>query len=176
MDQQTKELINTAKFNKNFLKGISVIVNINGNAYPLQISGIRTKSLRLSLFVSYEDILKYKNHRKVEHMLYEKITKVYPNKKGWECLESIMKYGENYTLKYISKENGKLLFDVVDEMGNNRVLDGTMQDLRKILHYSNDLTIEIPFKTLQDAIFNNPIVFIAKRRKLQTMDDLDFNI
>lgn len=89
MDQQTKELINTAKFNKNFLKGISVIVNINGNAYPLQISGIRTKSLRLSLFVSYEDILKYKNHRKVEHMLYEKITKVYPNKKGgsvWRAL------------------------------------------------------------------------------------------
>ena len=87
-----------------------------------------------------------------------------------------MKYGENYTLKYISKENGKILFDVVDEMGNNRVLDGTMQDLRKILYFSNDLTIELPFKSLQDAIFNKPIVFIAKRRKLQTMDDLDFNI
>lgn len=87
-----------------------------------------------------------------------------------------MKYGENYTLKYISKENGKILFDVMDEKGNNRVLDGTMQDLRRILHYSNDLTIEMSFKSLQDAIFNSPIVFIAKRRKLQTMDDLDFNI
>ena len=87
-----------------------------------------------------------------------------------------MKYGENYTLKYISKENGKILFDVVDEMGNNRVLDGTMQDLRKILHYSNDLTIELPFKSLQDAIFNNPIVFIAKRKPLKSMDELDFNL
>lgn len=87
-----------------------------------------------------------------------------------------MKYGENYTLKYISKENGKILFDVVDEMGNNRVLDGTMQDLRRILYFSKDLTIEMSFKSLQDAIFNNPIVFIAKRKPIKNMDELDFNL
>ena len=87
-----------------------------------------------------------------------------------------MKYGENYTLKYISNENGKILFDVVDEMGNNRVLDGTMQDLKRILYFSNDLTIEMSFKSLQDAIFNNPIVFIAKRKPLKSMDELDFNL
>ena len=87
-----------------------------------------------------------------------------------------MKYGENYTLKYISRENGKLQFDVIDEMGNNRVLDGTMQDLAKILYFSNDLNIGMPFNALQDSIFNNPIVFIAKRKPIESMDELDFDL
>lgn len=87
-----------------------------------------------------------------------------------------MKYGENYTLKYISKENGELLFDVIDETGENIVLNGTMQDLKKILYFSNGLTIELPFKSLQDAIFNSPIVFIAKRKPIKRMDELDFNL
>ena len=87
-----------------------------------------------------------------------------------------MKYGETYTLKYISKENGKIQFDMIDEMGNNRVLDGTMQDLRRILYFSKDLNIEMPFKTLQESIFQCPIVFIAKRKPLKSMDELDFNL
>ena len=51
MDQETKELVNTAKANKKHLKGASLIVNINGDSYPLQISGIGAKSIRLSLFI-----------------------------------------------------------------------------------------------------------------------------
>lgn len=82
MDQQTKELINTAKFNKKHLKGASVIVNINGSTYPLQISGIGAKSIRLSLFLPYEDIIKYKNHRRLESIVNQKINKVYHSKIG----------------------------------------------------------------------------------------------
>ena len=85
-----------------------------------------------------------------------------------------MKYGETYTLKYISKENGKILFDIIDEDANNMVLDGTMEDLNKILHYSNDLTIKMDFNALQESIFNNPIVFICKRKKPKNMNELDF--
>lgn len=91
-------------------------------------------------------------------------------------MESKMKYGENYTLKYISKENGKLLFDIVDEDGKTMVLKGTMKDLEKILYYNDDFTIEMSFNSLQHSILNNPIVFVAKRKDLQSMDDLDFNL
>ena len=91
-------------------------------------------------------------------------------------MESKMKYGNNYVLNYISKENGELLFDVIDETGESRVLNGSMQDLERILKYSNGLTSEMPFKSLQDTIFNNPIVFIAKRKPLKSMDELDFNL
>ena len=82
MDHKT-ELKNTAKMNKNHLKGKSLIVDINGSKYALQISGIGQKSVRLSLFVSYEDLIEYKNHHRLENMLYEKINTVYePKKKG----------------------------------------------------------------------------------------------
>ena len=79
MDHKT-ELKNTAKMNKNHLKGKSLIVNIDGSTYPLQISGIGQKSIRLSLFISYEDLIDYKNHRRLEHMLWDKINTVYPLK------------------------------------------------------------------------------------------------
>ena len=87
-----------------------------------------------------------------------------------------MKYGENYTLKYVSKENGKLLFDIVDEDGKSMVLDGTMEDLARILNYSNDFTIEMSFSSLQHSILNSPVVFIAKRKAPTSMSDLDFNL
>lgn len=87
-----------------------------------------------------------------------------------------MKYGENFTLKYISKENGKILFDVIDGMGNNLLLKGSMNDLKKILYYSDDLSVDMDFNALQNGIFINPILFIAKRRKLTDMNELDFNL
>ena len=89
MDQQTRELINCAKFNKHHLKGSTLIVNINGGTYAVHISGIGSKAIRCSLFVEFDDIIRYKNHRRLENMLYEKITKVYSNKKGgsvWKAL------------------------------------------------------------------------------------------
>lgn len=77
-----QELRNTAKYNKGNLKGSSIIAKINNDSYPLQISGIGAKAIRLSLFVSYEDILKFNHNRKLEHMLYNKINTVYPKKNG----------------------------------------------------------------------------------------------
>lgn len=80
-----EELRNTAKLNQKNLKGSSIIASINNDTYAMQISGIGQKAIRLSLFVSYEDLLKYKNHRRLEHLLYDKITKVYQKnqKKVW---------------------------------------------------------------------------------------------
>ena len=86
------------------------------------------------------------------------------------------KYGNNYTLTYISEEKGKLLFDVIDESGKNLLLEGTMQDLNNIIKFSDGLSVEMPFKSLQDAIFNKPIPFLARRKPLKNMDDLDFNL
>lgn len=87
-----------------------------------------------------------------------------------------MRYGNNYTLKYIQKENNRIIFDILDESGNNIVLKGDMKDLKNILYYSDNLTPEMDFNSLQDAIFNNPIVFIAKRKPLKSMNELDFNL
>ncbi len=86
-------------------------------------------------------------------------------------------YGNNYVLKYVQMEkNGKIIFDVIDEMGFNRVVDGKMQDLKRILKFSNDLTPEDDIRTIQDSLIQNPIIFIAKRKPLKNMDELDFNI
>lgn len=86
-------------------------------------------------------------------------------------------YGNNYVLKYVQMEkNGKIIFDVIDENGHNMVIDGTMQDLKRILKFSNDLTPEDDIKTIQDSLISNPIVFIAKRKPLKNLDELDFNL
>lgn len=86
-----------------------------------------------------------------------------------------MSYDENYTLHYVYEKDGKLLFDVIDGNANNMVLSGSMEDLQKILKYS-DLSIDMPFETLQDSIFNNPIAFIAKRKPLKNINELDFTL
>ena len=88
-----------------------------------------------------------------------------------------MKYGDgNFVLKYVSKEDGKLFFDILDEKGKSMVLEGTMEDLEKILNYSNDFTIHMAFSSLQESICNSPVVFVAKRKAPQSMSDLDFNL
>lgn len=89
MDKEVEELRATCRFNKPHLKGASLLVKINQDVYPIQISGIGNKAIRCSLFIEFDDIIRYKNHRRLENMLYEKITKVYPNKKGgsvWRAL------------------------------------------------------------------------------------------
>ena len=80
MKQEQIELYNTARLNKDNIKGESLIARINNDSYILQISGVGKKADRLSLFLTYEDILKYKNHRRLETMVYRKINKVYPQK------------------------------------------------------------------------------------------------
>ncbi len=89
MCDAAKELKQTAKFNKKHLRGCSIITKIHNDSYAMQISGIGEKSVRLSLFIPYENLIKYKNHRRLEKMIYDKIVKVYPEKKKgsvWRAL------------------------------------------------------------------------------------------
>lgn len=89
MNKAVTELKNTGKLNRKHLKGASIITNINNDSYALHISGIGEKSIRLSLFLTYEDLIKYKNHRKLENQIYNKIVQVYPSKKRgtvWRAL------------------------------------------------------------------------------------------
>lgn len=84
-----EELRNTARYNKRHLKGQSVIANIYNNSYALSISGIGKKSIRMSLFLSYDDLVKYQHHKKLENMVYTKINTIYPrlNNQGvWRAL------------------------------------------------------------------------------------------
>ena len=81
MDKEVKELMRTAKFNRGNLKGNSIISNIDGGTYAMQIVGIGNKAVKLSVFCSFEDIIKYKNHRRLENKIYNKIVDVYPSKK-----------------------------------------------------------------------------------------------
>lgn len=81
MNRKIKELYNTARYNKTTLKKESIIVNIENSHYPLQISGIGSKEVRLSLFIPYQNILDYHHHKHLENVLYDKINTVYPKKK-----------------------------------------------------------------------------------------------
>lgn len=87
-----------------------------------------------------------------------------------------MNYGNTYTLKYISKNGNRILFDIIDENQTNMVLDGTMNDLKNVLYYSDGLDAESDFNALQESIFNNPVTFIAKRKPLKHLNELDFNL
>lgn len=71
------ELKNTASHNKINLKGKSIISNIDGSNYALKINGVGRSAVRLSLFVSYDDILRYHNHKHLENVLFNMINKVY---------------------------------------------------------------------------------------------------
>ena len=82
MNQKIKELYNTARYkNKTALKKESIIVNIDNSNYSLQISGIGSKAVRLSLFIPYEDIINFHHNKHLENVLYNKINTVYPKKK-----------------------------------------------------------------------------------------------
>lgn len=80
MTNELQELINTAKANKKHLKRQSIISKIDGSDYALQITGIGAKAVKLQLFLSYDDILKYHHHKHLENVLYDKINTVYHSK------------------------------------------------------------------------------------------------
>ena len=73
-------------------------------------------------------------------------------------------YGNNYTLIYIEKRNGKIWFSVIDEKGHYDVWDGDLSHLEKILYYAKGLDINMPFEALQ-WIEHHPIIFVAKPKK-----------
>ena len=87
-------------------------------------------------------------------------------------------YGDNYILNYVEKDSksSKLIFTITEPDGNSNMITGNTDDLNKILHYDPSIDKNIDFESLQDAIIEHPIPFICKRRKLQDMLDLDFNL
>ena len=51
MTNQIDELRNTAKRNRKFLKGSTVLSNIDNSNYSLRIGGVGAKSIKLELFL-----------------------------------------------------------------------------------------------------------------------------
>lgn len=72
-----QELKNTAIWNKKNLKNNSIISNIDGSNYSLKIDGVGQQALRLVVFFTYEDILKFHHNKHLENVLYNMINKVY---------------------------------------------------------------------------------------------------
>ena len=80
MTNQIDELRNTAQHNRKFLKGSTILSNIDNSNYSLRIGGVGAKSIKLELFLTYEDILDYHNHKHLENVIYDKINTVYHSK------------------------------------------------------------------------------------------------
>ena len=80
MTNQIEELRNTAKHNRKHLKGSTILSNIDNSNYSLKIGGIGAKAIKLELFLTYEDIIDYHNHKHLENVLYDKINTLYHSK------------------------------------------------------------------------------------------------
>ena len=80
MNRAVTELKNTARHNRKYLIGSKIISNVDITDYSLRIGGVGAKSIRLELFLTYEDILDYHNHQHLENVIYDKINTVYHSK------------------------------------------------------------------------------------------------
>ena len=78
---EVDELRRTAKFNRKHRVNQTIISNIDNSKYSLKICWISAKGIKLELFLDWDDILKYHNHKHLENVLYNKINTVYPKKK-----------------------------------------------------------------------------------------------
>lgn len=65
-----------------------------------------------------------------------------------------MKYGNNYTLNYIQKKkNGGVKFDIIDEEGFSRIVDGTMEDLKKYFILAMNKLLKMTLKKSKIHLF-----------------------
>lgn len=80
MDNKITELKNTARHNRKKILGSTIISNIDNSDYSLRVGGIGAKAIKLELYLTYEDILNYHNHKHLENVLYDKINTVYHSK------------------------------------------------------------------------------------------------
>lgn len=72
-----KELKNTAIFNREKIRFKTIIANINGSDYSIRISGVGQKSIKLDVYLSYDQIHDFKDEKKLEKELYDIINTVY---------------------------------------------------------------------------------------------------
>lgn len=80
MESEIKELKNTALRNReHIIYKKTLIPSINGNKRTsLAITGIGQKTIKLTAYVSYEDILEFKNESEsLESELYKIINTIY---------------------------------------------------------------------------------------------------
>lgn len=80
-ENKINELKNLSFRNKKNLMYKRVRVIFDGIEYPFLIKGVGNKTIKLELFVSYEDILKNKDEGIIETKLYDKINTVYEDKR-----------------------------------------------------------------------------------------------
>ena len=79
-ENAANELIATARHNRKHLIGATIVSNIDNSNYSLRINGVGAKAIKLELFLTYEDILDYHNHKHLENVIYDKINTVYHSK------------------------------------------------------------------------------------------------
>lgn len=79
MDNEIKEFRNLAKHNKRNIMNKSIELDINGNEYTTFIKGVGAKAIKLELYVYYEDILSDHDKKVLEGLLWDKISRVYPD-------------------------------------------------------------------------------------------------
>lgn len=82
MDKEVRELRNLAKHNKRNIMNKSVDLEINGNEYTSFIKGVGSKAVKLELYIYYEDILNEHDKKVLEGILWDKISRVYPDPKS----------------------------------------------------------------------------------------------
>ncbi len=75
--QETRELKNLAKHNKNNVMYKKVRITLNEHEYELIIKGVGNKAIKLELYLLYERILTNKDSGIIEGILWEKLNKVY---------------------------------------------------------------------------------------------------
>ena len=81
LKKETRELRNVAYRNKSNVKRRRVTMKLNGCDYDLHIRGVGTKSVKLELFVHYEDIVKDKDDP-LNKLLWDILTEVYKDTKS----------------------------------------------------------------------------------------------
>lgn len=82
MDKETREVRNLARHNRNNIMHKSLDINIGGADYSPIIKGVGAKSIKLELYIYYEDILNKHDTQVLEGILWDKINKVYPDAKS----------------------------------------------------------------------------------------------
>lgn len=82
MDKKVREVRNLAKHNKKNIMFKSLDIDIGGNEYSPIIKGVGSQSIKLELYVYYEDILNEHDTRVLEGLLWDKINRVYSDTKS----------------------------------------------------------------------------------------------
>ena len=77
MDKEVIEVRNLARHNKRNIMNKSIDIDCDGDEYSLIIRGVGAKTVKLELYVPYEDLLHEHDSKVIEGLLWDKINRVY---------------------------------------------------------------------------------------------------